>query len=179
MTIQSQSVCSKIFFTITIFIISFLYFFKAESGESWTYCYNKSSNRIYFLEMKELKKNKNSCQGRTYFQGYKNYHLIQDSVDEKGFSRNEQGTAMKMNLKNGRSILVTQWNNLTKTNMIIVLEPDHKNKKTKKHCEIENFSDEFKAKVSKKTGKFILNVNKPVTEFSEKFHRVWKECSLK
>ena len=109
----------------------------------------------------------------------KNYHLIEDTIDEKGFSRNEPGTAMKINLKNGRSLLVTQWNNLTKNNTIIVLEPDHKNKKVKKHCEIKNFSDEFKARVSiKRQGKFMVNINEPVTEFSEKFHRVWKTCPL-
>ncbi len=169
----------KTFLMIIIFVISTMFLSRAESRESWTHCYNRSSNRIYFLEIEELKKNKKSCQGKIYFQGYKKYHLIQDSVDEKGFSRNEPGTTMKINLKNGRVLLVTQWNNLTKSNTVIVLEPDHVNKKVKKHCVIKNFSDEFRAKVNKKTGQFIVNVNEPVTELSEKFHRVWKICSLK
>ena len=86
---------------------------------------------------------------------------------------------MKINLNNGRIVLVTQWNNLTKSNTIVVLEPDHVNKKVKKHCVIKNFSDDFRAKVNKKTGKFMVNINEPVTELSEKFHRVWKTCSLK
>ena len=167
----------RTFLVIMIFIISTMFLPKAESKGHWTYCYNKSSNRIYFLEISELKKIK-KCHGRTYFQGQKGYHLIQDSVDEKGFSRNEPGTTMKINIKKNRSVLVTQWNNLTKSNTVIVLEPDYINKKVKKHCVIKNFSDIFEAKVNKKTGKFMVNINKPVTELSEKFHRVWKVCPL-
>ena len=48
----------KTFLVTMVFIISIMFVSRAESGENWTYCYNKSSNRIYFLETKELKKTK-------------------------------------------------------------------------------------------------------------------------
>ena len=170
---------TKILLMIMVFILpTKVSLAKKKTKQNWIYCYNESSNRIYFLTIKRFKKNKGKCRGRTYFQGYKNHYLMEDSTDERGFPRGEPGSPMKINLNQGRSVLVTQWNNLTKNNTIIVLEPNLVNRYVKKHCVIKNFSDSFRARVNKKTGRFEVNINKPITELSEKFHRVWKACSL-
>ena len=170
----------KTFLTVIVFLLFMLNFPKAKAQENnWIHCYDESSNRIYFLETEELKSNKPyHCNGETHFQGYQHYALIEDRSDSMGFFLGEPGAPMKIQLTNsGQNLLVTQWNNLTKSNLIIVLEPDLMNKSVRVHCAVRNFSDTFGIKVNEE-GQFMVLINEPVTELSEEFHRIWKPCSL-
>ena len=170
----------KTFLTVIGFLLFMMSFPKAKAQENnWIHCYDQSSNRIHFLQTEELRNNKTyHCNnGETYFQGYQYYALIEDLSDGMGFFMGFPGAPMKVRLGSGQSLLVTQWNNLAKSNLIVVLEPDLTKKSVKVHCAVRNFSDTFGIQVDQQ-GQFMVLVNEPVTEFSEDFHRVWKACSL-
>lgn len=147
-------------------------------ASDWVHCYNEKQNRVYFQTQADLKEHEGACLGRTYFQGPKHYMLIEDSVDDKGFSQGEKGSSLHMNLDNGRSLLISHWTNLTKHNTLMVLEPDFENHQVKKRCVYKNYSDDVKARVDSKSGQLKVFVRQPKTEQAREFVTGWKTCPL-
>jgi hypothetical protein len=151
---------------------------QASADTAWAYCYNQKQNRIYFQTAQEIKKHKGACLSRTYYQGLKNFELIEDDLDANGFPVGAKGTSLNMILDSGRNILVSHWTNLTKNNTLIVLEPDFTNNQVKVHCTYKNFSNDVKARVDKKDGVFKVLIRQPYPEKSENYITRWQNCPL-
>lgn len=142
----------------------------------WAYCYDGKSNRIYFQTKEEIQKHSGRCLARTYYQGRKNFNLVQDSIDEKGFPRGEMGAPINMDLKDGRNILITHWNDLSKSNRLVVLEADLKLNRTNVLCEFENHSNAIVGRFNKKAQRFQVKIREPLNDYSNDFRIVWKNC---
>lgn len=149
---------------------------QAFAETDWAFCYNSQKNRVYFQTESDIAQNKGQCLGRTYFQGDSGFHLIEDEKDDKGFAKGLPGVSMNIVMDSGQHILVSQWNNLTKNNTVIVLEPNHKNNNVKRHCTIKNYYNSFKTRINEKSGIFEVWVRQPKSTHSNKFHHVWKAC---
>ncbi len=162
-----------------MFVLGLFLFTSTSFAESdWAYCYDSPSNRIYFQTKEEIKLLKGKCFSKTYYQGQKNFDLILDTLDEQGFPRGEAGAPLNMNLNSGRNILVTHWNDLSKNNLLIVLEPNLKNHSVKIHCQYKNYSNRLEARVDSGDGRFKVRVREPLNDVSDLFRLVWKNCDL-
>lgn len=147
-------------------------------AQDWVHCYNEEQNRVYFQTQADLKRHQGACLGRTYFQGPKHHLLVEDSVDDKGFSKGEKGSSLHMNLDDGRSLLVSHWTHLGKYNTLMVLMPDFDNHRVEKLCTFDNYSDEVRAQFDGKKNQLKVLVRQPKTKAAQDFIRLWKPCSL-
>jgi len=145
------------------------------ADSQWAYCYEAQSNRIYFQTKEEIMKNRGKCFGKTYYQGMKNFELIKDELDSEGFPRGAEGSPVNMTFDNGRNILITHWNDLSKNNLVIVLEPSLKNRSVQVHCQHKNYSNSFQARVDKSKS-FKIKVRQPIDNHSDQFRDVKKSC---
>ena len=165
------------FFKILLMTLVSLISSTAMANADWTFCYNSNKNRVYFQTITDLEQNNGACLGKTYFQSpEEELRLIVDEKDAKGFPRGLPGTAVNMTLRTGKQILITQWNDLSKYNVVMVLEPNQKTKKVKKHCQYKNYSSHFRGRYNAKLKQFEVLINEPVSTYSENFHKVWKKC---
>jgi len=149
---------------------------ESHASSKWASCYNSVQNRIYFQTRNDLEQHKGRCLGRTYYQGPKEFHLIEDDLDANGFPLGTEGSSLNITLDNGRNFLVTHWNNLTKNNTLIVLEPNFETNQVRVLCRFANYSNKVKAKVDPKDGLFKVLLRYPYPEISENFVTRWVEC---
>jgi hypothetical protein len=180
MNISLKNYLNKISISIFIGILMTSAFSVAASNQSqrWTSCYNRSKSRLYFRSHSDRRELK-SCQSSTSFRVPKEYHLIETLKEGKGhFSTPIAGTKRTLELDNGRRLLVSQWNNMSKANKILVLEPNLKQGKVKKHCMLDNFGDAYSARFNKDSGKVEVLVNFPRTLGGNDYRQVWKTCSI-
>jgi hypothetical protein len=164
--------------TLSLFVLTF----SQTSLASWTSCYNKKENKLFFIAIDNasstLKDAKTTCSSQTFFKGPKNFHLITEVDNANGFANGEPGSEQIMKVKNNRQIMISQWNDLSKSNRILVLEPDFKSNQVKVHCQIENFDDSFSAKVDPSTGLLKVFVLASKNKNTDEVVRLWQKCDI-
>ncbi len=150
----------------------------SQQKQRWTSCYSRQKSKLYFKSHNDKRKTK-QCSGSTVFTVPKEYKLI-EMVKDNGshFSTPIPGTKRILELNNGRRVLVSQWNNLSKSNTILILEPNLESKKVKKLCVFDNFSDAYSARFNSKTKKIEVLVNTPATLGGNDYRKIWKTCSI-
>lgn len=153
-------------------------FANSNKESKWTSCFNRDESKLYFRAQNDKRK-LGQCSGETVFKVPKEFKLI-ETVDsgDKNFSIPTPGTKRTLLINNGRRVLVSQWNNLSKANKILVLEPNMANKKVKKHCVFDNFSDAYSARYNAKTKKIEVLLSLPKTLGGNDYRRIWKTCKI-
>lgn len=163
---------------LSVLIVSGFSQAASDHSERWTTCYNRSKSKLFFRSHKDRRDLK-SCNGSTSFRVPQEFHLIETLKNEnEHFSTPIAGTKRTLKLDNGRRILVSQWNNMSKANKILILEPNMNQRKVKKHCMLDNFGDAYSARYNKSSGKIEVLVNFPNTLGGNDYRKVWKTCSI-
>lgn len=151
-------------------------------SEKWTYCYNRDENKVYFIPFSQAattsKDTKKRCTSQTFFTGTEDFHMMDEDFNQNGQPSGHAGSAQIFVTNSGRQLLISQWNDLSKSNRIWVLEPDFKTNQVKRHCIIENFGDAFSATIDKQTGALKIFARQYRSETSEALIRKWVTCPI-
>ena len=168
----SSLISGKKILSLGVLLASFALFFngRAKQQDTWLSCYKETSNRIHFKSLTGPL----GCKGRTSFRGPKNYELIRNKTGA-AFTVPVAGTKRSLTLKNGREVLATQWKSPGKSNRVIIVEPNMRSGKVKRHCIIKNAGDAYATRFNSKINTLQIQV---LQKKSKKLKRVWRNCHL-
>lgn len=159
-----------------IFSSLLISFFSFSSHANWVSCYNSESNRVYFNKKDPGPQTK--CKGPIYYQAANGYEMITETFDQNGAPTGEAGPSKNINLDNGRKLFISQWNDWSKSNTVMVLEPNFKKKNVIKLCQFRNHGDAFSHKYDKEKKVLKVLVKQPKPGDSEQLVTKWIDCPL-
>ena len=142
-------------------------------GCLWSFCYNDSENRVYFIPQDVV----TVCKSKTFYKGPKDFLMTDSGITDDGFTTGGPGTPFQQKRRDGSRVFISSWNNLESYNHIIVIEPDFRTNTTKKLCQLKNYSATFSSRQNKATGLIEILIREPISDESNNFHRVWKPCN--
>lgn len=160
-----------------IFLVILLSFSFAEA--SWTTCYNRANNSLFFNLNSHARPQK-TCKTATGFKGEAGTVLINrtNSSEKNAFGLPKSGTRRIVQLDRGRQVLAAQWSRLGVSNSITILQPNFRSQSVRKICSIENYSDRFKTRYNKSKRRLYVLVTQPTNPSETKFKKVWKSCRI-
>lgn len=149
---------------------------KVASAEGWSHCYkfdyDRQINKLYFIPYGQTA----NCVSDTFYTQTPYFHEMVDSeISEDGFTVGNAGTPQQIILNNGTRILATLWGFGGSYNKIRIFKPNFRNKNVALLCEFDNHSNQINVRQDDR-GKILVYVRQPVSDSSDEFRVVAKEC---
>lgn len=164
--------------TLLLVTAAFTFSRSPQSVKAWTTCYSEKSNHIFFKTVGSKASKNKSCSGNTSFRGPTHYKLITPHFDKSGFSSPVSGIQKIVVVPGGRRVLVSQWNNMSKTNLIMVSEPNFSKKMVKQYCALDNDGEAFSARYNSRKKQLEILVLKSKSVHNNQLTKVWKTCKI-
>ena len=170
-----NSWAKKIYFISLILAVFFIDFNgkKARRTPLWTACYQSSSNRLHFQNLGTKMKRNGNCVGQTRLSGPRGYRLIENKHIVNGFGESRVGTKRAIRLKDGRLILVAQFEKKGRPNRLIVAEPKVKSQRVISHCVFSNHLDLYNTVYDRRTRSLKVQIAD-----GNRTNFIWKSCRL-